>query len=201
MTEEKESEARIFEAAQKVFQRSGYSGARMQEIADEAGINKSMLHYYYRSKKKLFQAIFREGIRRFFPKIFEVLNSDLSIKPKITRLVETYYDIFESYPHLPRFIINEMYHHPEEFRKFIKSQGVHIPKKFAKQVNAEISAGNMIPIEVDQLIVNIVSLIVFPVIAKPMEQEVFGMDDEQFQQFIHRRRETLPGFILNALNL
>ncbi|MFW6157387.1 MAG: TetR/AcrR family transcriptional regulator, partial [Balneolaceae bacterium] len=63
MPKDQETEAQIFEAAQKVFQRNGYAGARMQEIADEAGINKSMLHYYYRSKEKLFQAIFREGVR------------------------------------------------------------------------------------------------------------------------------------------
>ena len=79
----------ILKAARKVFTHKGFDGARMQEIADEAGINKALLHYYFRSKDKLFEAIFKEVITTFFPRIISVLTSDLSLFEKITLFTDS----------------------------------------------------------------------------------------------------------------
>ena len=195
----KESEQQIFEAAQRVFQRSGYTGARMQEIADEAGINKSMLHYYYRSKDQLFQKVFQEGVKQFFPVIFKVLNSDMGFVPKIEALVDTYYTMFKQKPHLPSFIIHEMNQHPARFKEFIQSLSVQIPERFIKQIRSEMEAGSMRQMDVRDFLINIIGMCVFPLIARPMIEVVFDMNEDHYQRFLERRKKELPRFILNAI--
>lgn len=200
MTEERQTEEQILDAATQVFYQQGFAGARMQKIADEAGINKSMLHYYFRSKDKLFKKVFQESVRQFFPVIFKVLNSDLGLVPKVEKLVETYYEIFKDNPHLPSFIIHEMNQHPDRFKEFMDTVGVEeTPVKFAKQIQAEIKAGQMKRINPEEFIINTIGLCVFPVIARPMVETVFKMDDDQFLKFLERRKKELPKFILNAV--
>jgi AcrR family transcriptional regulator len=199
MGNEQKTEEQILEAAKVVFQERGFAGARMQEIADQADINKSMLHYYFRSKDKLFQKVFQESLLQFFPKILKVLSGDLALVPKIQKLVETYYDMFQQHPHLPSFIIHEMNQHPRRFKEFINDVGVEIPAKFVKQIQAEIESGQMRTIEPQEFIINTIGLCVFPVIARPMIEIVFQMDEEKYQQFLENRKKELPKFILNAV--
>lgn len=197
--DELQTRDQILEAAKKVFQQEGFSGARMQEIADEAGINKSMLHYYFRSKDKLFQKVFQEGVQQLFPEIFKVLNSDLALVPKIEKLVEVYYEVFEKHPHLPSFVIHEMNQHRARFKEFMQSIGPEIPEKFVRQIEAEIKAGTMQRIDPREFLINTIGLCVFPVIARPMVEIVFEMNDEQYRRFLEKRKKELPKFILNAV--
>jgi AcrR family transcriptional regulator len=114
MTEdEKDTEQRIFEAACRVFQRKGYFGTRMQEIADEANINKSMLHYYYRSKDQLFQKVYRQQMGRILPVMFELWNADLPLDEKVEKIVDNFYSFLGTNPRMPHFFIHEMNENPE----------------------------------------------------------------------------------------
>src|SRR5215204_3681785 len=85
-----DTEAKILEAARAVFIRRGTAGARMQEIAEEAGVNQALLHYYFRSKERLSEAVFRDTAGRMFPVLIQTLGSDASIEEKIERIVEAY---------------------------------------------------------------------------------------------------------------
>jgi len=200
MSEELQTKEQILEAAKMIFQERGFAGARMQEIADEAGINKSMLHYYFRSKDKLFQKVFQDSIRQFFPEILKVLNADLAFNSKIERLVETYYEMFKKHPHLPRFVIHEMNQHPDRFKEFVNNMSFEIPELFVKQIRAEMEAGTMRKIDPREFIINTIGLCVFPLIARPMIETVFEMNDDQYQHFLEQRKKELPKFILNAVN-
>lgn len=199
MTQSKETEEQIFEAARRVFQQKGYSGARMQNIADEAGINKSMLHYYYRSKDKLFQAVFQEAVKGFIPVIFEILNADLALVPKVEKLIDAYHGIFKENPHLPRFVLHEMNQHPERFKKFMESQGVEVPRVFIRQIEEEIKSGTMRPVKPQEFIINIIALCIFPYIGRRMIEVIFRMQDETFEVFIEQRKKGLSKFIFNAV--
>ena len=97
------TEGRILTAAQKVFLKKGMAGARMQDIADEAGINKAMLHYYFRSKEKLFEKIFAELSHHFFPKLVMIFESDESVFTKIEMVVAEYIDQMEANALSPHF--------------------------------------------------------------------------------------------------
>jgi AcrR family transcriptional regulator len=195
-----ETEEQIFEAASRVFQQKGYAGARMQEIADEAEINKSMLHYYFRSKDKLFQKVYQREMSRFFPVIFKVLGAEAPFDEKIEQLIKTYYSFLVDNPKIAQFIIYEMNQNPDRFRKFIKEKDIHPPKAFKEQIKKEVRAGRMDKVEPRQLLVSIVGIILFPFIAQTMVESLFEFDEQDFGTFLKERKAFLTEFILNGIN-
>jgi len=206
-----ETEQRILEAARTVFVRSGTSGARMQEIAEEAGVNQALLHYYFRSKEGLSQAVFRDAAGKMFPAILRTLGSDLSVDEKIDALVETYLDNVSRTPYLPGYILSELHYHPERITQVLGNitgtpEGGHIPEtvrplfdKLDRQLAEEARAGRMRKINSQQFVVNLLSLCVFPFAARPMLRAVLGLDDDAFARFIKERRKELPQYIRNAM--
>jgi len=114
MTEiQKDTEERILESAEDVFTNKGLSGARMQEIADKAKINKSLLHYYYRSKEKLFRAVFKKAFVKLAPKSILILTSDIPLFEKIEKFSSAYIDIIIKNPSIPLFVLRELNRNPE----------------------------------------------------------------------------------------
>jgi len=199
MPDTQDTEKQILEAARLEFRENGYDGARMQAIADRAGINKSMLHYYYRSKDKLFQKVFQEAVRDFFPILFEVLDSDMGLVPKVEKLIETYHEIFRQNPSLPQFVLHEMNQHPQRFKSFMENEGIELPRTFVRQIEEEIRAETMRPVNPQEFIINTIALCVFPYIARNMIEVLFGMDEQTFEQFIARRKRGLSTYIFNAV--
>src|SRR6476646_4078897 len=113
------TEEKILEAARKVFIRKGMTGARMQDIADRAGINKAMLHYYFRNKEKLFETIFTESFDHFFPRLAVIIESDTTIFSKIEMICVEYINQMQKMPYLPIFILHEVNRQPDAFLKRI----------------------------------------------------------------------------------
>lgn len=199
MTIEKETEEKIFNAAQTVFQRKGFDGARMQEIADEADINKSMLHYYYRSKEKLFRKVFQAGAAAIFPVIMKILGSEISLRQKVEEIVEFYYSTFRSNPFLPAFVVHEMNRNPKEFTEFIMSLNIQIPEKFGEQIRMEVKAGRMMFVEPQHFFLNVVSLCMMPMIARQMVQAIFRLDDEHYWDFLEVRKTMITKIIFSGI--
>jgi len=192
-------EERILEAARKVFLKKGMAGARMQDIADEAGINKAMLHYYFRSKEKLFEKIFSELSQYFFPKLVKIFESDESLFRKIERFVDEYIDQMSRTPYLPIFVLNEVNRQPEPFiRKMIGNRRPPV-KKFFDSVEKEIKKGIIKPVSPAQLLLNIISLCVFPFAARPMFQIMANVDKVTFDALLQQRKRELPKFIIDGI--
>ncbi len=103
-TKDTSTESGILNAAKRIFQQKGMDGARMQEIADEAGINKALLHYYYRSKQLLFEAVFKSAFLLLAPQLNKVLNDDSSLFDKIKNFTNNYISFVIKHPYLPNFI-------------------------------------------------------------------------------------------------
>jgi AcrR family transcriptional regulator len=202
-----DTEQRILEAARTVFVRRGTAGARMQEIAHEAGVNQALLHYYFRSKDRLAEAVFRQVAGRILPSVFEILGSDVSIEEKVERMVHLYIDSFARTPFLPGYILSELHHHPERATQlFAAAAGVEparfatpILRKLGSQIDARVGEGTMRPIAPEQFAVNLISLCIFPFAARPLLHVVFGLDEGAFTRFIEQRKRELPAFFLNAL--
>jgi AcrR family transcriptional regulator len=209
MAKDTDTEKRILHAARTVFIRHGTSGARMQEIAEEAGVNQALLHYYFRSKERLSEAVFSEAATRMFPMVIQILGSDEPIEKKVEGIVATYIDNMSRSPFLPGYLISELHHHPERIHQLIKGvAGVELStalkpvlEKLDKQIAAEVRAGRMRRISAQQFMANLISLSVFPFAARPMLCAAFGFDDDGFSKFIATRRKELPQFIMSALTL
>lgn len=202
-----DTEARILDAAHAVFMRTGTHGARMQEIAREAGVNHALLHYYFRSKERLAEAVFRRAATQLFPPVLEALASDATIEEKVARVVATEIDVLSRAPLLPGYILAEINHHPERAGQLIGSltglqtQGI-APRLFGtlgKQIEERVRAGTMRPITPDQFLINLVSLCIFPFAARPMLTAVLGVDEAAFARMMKRRRTELVAFFLAGL--
>jgi AcrR family transcriptional regulator len=202
-----DTEQRILDAAHTVFMRTGTAGARMQEIAREAGVNSALLHYYFRSKDRLSQAVFHRAAAQLFPAVVGVMASDRPLADKVTAIVEIELDRLSRTPYLPAYIISELAHHPERITQFISAMtgaqpgalGRKLLRVVGGQIEEEVRAGRMRPIAPEQFVVNLLSLCIFPFAARPMMAALMGLDDKAFARFIRARRETLPAFFLNAL--
>ncbi len=194
------TEDKIINAAKKVFMQHGMAGARMQSIADEAGINKALLHYYFRSKEKLFSIVFQKAIKESIPQIVKVFNTDAHLFDKIRQFVCEYLDFIAKNPYLPMFIMHELASRPEHLKKLLNS--VKVDRDFIfKDIQKEIDKGIIMPIEPTHLMVNIISLCVFPVVAKPMISEIFISDEQPdaYDQFLEERKTLVADFVINSI--
>jgi AcrR family transcriptional regulator len=194
------TQEKILDAAKEIFIKKGMYGARMQEIADRAGINKALLHYYFRSKNKLFDAIFEEAFQDFLPKAFAVLEGDKPLEDKIRAFVANYIDILSRNPFLPIFIINEVNQNPDRLGRIVNMMSV-IRSTIADQVQEKVAAGEYRQIEPVQLFSSIVSLTIFPFLAKPIIFGAFDYSEQQFQQFLNERKTLVPDIIINYLKI
>jgi AcrR family transcriptional regulator len=194
-----DTEHRILNAAHRVFLRRGTHGARMQEVADEAGVNKALLHYYFRSKDRLAEAVFERAVGDFFPRLMGLIGSDLPIEEKVEAIVHEETDFLAERPYLPGYIISELTFDPERIRKTVSSRGTVPVARLQAQLDQRIAAGELRPIRAEQFIVNLVSLIVFPFAARPLIEALLGLGGDRFAEFRGERRATLAAFFLNAL--
>ncbi len=194
-----DTESKIFEAAQAEFLSGGYRGARMQRIADRAGINKSMLHYYYRSKEKLFRAVFRASAERVLERIPELWGGEMSVLERIEHFVSGYLDILTANPHLPGFIVFEMYSNPDDLPELFAHQLGKPYKQIRSEIETAVERGEIRPIVPEQLLANVISLCVFPFVARPMLEKVTGMSGEAFDRFLSDRKSQVIAFVHHAL--
>ena len=189
----------ILNAAKKVFQLKGMDGARMQEIADEAGINKALLHYYFRSKQQLFEAVFISSFSLLAPQLNIILNDDSSVESKIKKFISNYISFISKHPYLPNFLIQEINRNPE-FVLHIKNKP-QFPslEKFKAQVEQEVTNGTIKPIKAEQLFINIISLSIFPFIGKPLLKLFLNTSEEHFNTLMEQRKTDVSNFIINSI--
>lgn len=202
MTEEhNKTESLILEAAKKVFIRKGYDGSRMQEIADEAGINKALLHYYFRNKDNLFDAIFLRAFSDFIPNIGITIMSFKPIKEKLKIIIGSYIDMLQSNPFLPHFILQEINRNPKRIVDIMHGKGLN-PDIMRDMLQNEIARETGHPIKIEHLMINIVSLCIFPFAGKPIIMGfVFNNDEEKFQNFINERKQVIYEIIVKSLEI
>lgn len=193
------TEQKILDAAHDVFVRKGMDGSRMQEIANEAGINKALLHYYFRTKEKLFEAIFRQVFKQVFPEIKEFIFSEVPIELKIGGFIEKYMDLLLKNPYLPMFILKEINRDPEFLASVIKSQGVN-PSEVFLMFEKEMEKGTLRRMNPKDLLINILALSIFPVAGRPlMTVMFFDNDADAYKKFLFERKTTVKEFILNSI--
>lgn len=200
MTENDQStEQLILRAAKKVFLKKGMDGARMQEIADEAGINKSLLHYYFRTKEKLFEAVLQTSLKTFVPRVGEIFLSELTFEKKIESFIEAYIDLLINNPHIPGFVLHELHRAPENPLKFIRQSGIQ-PEILVQFISSEFKKAGYGLLEPKHFFINLMALCIFPFIAKPILNDFFfENDEEKYHAFIIERKKTITHFVMNSL--
>jgi len=199
----KDTQTRILDAADKVFVRRGTDGARMQEIADEAGVNKALLHYYFRTKEQLAHAVFLRIASSFLPRLIALMGSATPLDAKIDAVVDAYLTRFTRHPYLPGYIVSEASHHPDrvlaahsdEGRKALRT----LVGRLQKEIDREVEAGHMAPMTVEQFLITLVGSCFMPFAVRPLVVALYAPGPRGFERFIARRRKELPAFLKRAL--
>ena len=195
-TKDISTEERIKAAARKVFHQKGFAGTRTRDIAEEAGINHAMLNYYFRSKEKLFGIVMMETMAQFFKGVNLMLNDEnTSLEEKIDLIVSNYVDLLLKEPELPTFILNEVRPNPQAFveQNPIKEALTHsvLTRQYAEAVaRGEITEPNLI-----QAILNVIGLVIFPFIAKPILTSIINIPEEQYKALMLQRKTLIPQWI------
>lgn len=195
------TEENIIAAAEVEFIEKGKAGARMQHIADKAGINKSLLHYYYRSKDKLFEIVFITAFKYMIPKISNILNGDYSLEEKIKKFTYEYITFVGKRPNIPVFIMHELSYGGQRLRTLIDTFNIDF-SALESQLKDEIEKGNIRPIKVEELVINTISLCIFPIVAKPIITSlIFAGNDEEYKNMLEVRRTHVSEFIINSIKI
>ncbi|EPD99694.1 TetR/AcrR family transcriptional regulator [Capnocytophaga sp. oral taxon 336] len=195
-TKDISTEERIKAAARKVFHQKGFAGTRTRDIAEEAGINHAMLNYYFRSKEKLFEMVMMETMAQFFKGVNLMLNDEsTSLDEKIDLIVSNYVDLLLKEPELPTFILNEVRPNPQAFveQNPIKEALTHsvLTRQYAEAVaRGEITEPNLM-----QAILNVIGLVIFPFIAKPILTSIINIPEEQYKVLMLQRKTLIPQWI------
>lgn len=199
--EEQNTEQKILNAANEVFQEKGLYGARMQEIADRAGINKALLHYYYRSKEKLFETVFRAAVSLMVPKVRHIIESDEHLFDKIRRFTDEYITFLSAHAFLPAFVINELNKNPKLIQDVFMKEMSPSFAKLKSDVQKLIDNGEIKPVEVEQVLVNMISMSLFPIVAKPLLKTMFQKSETEYQQFLNERKKLVADMIIESIQV
>ena len=193
----KDAEKDILEAAKKIFIEKGYTGARMQAIADEANINKAMLHYYFRSKEALFDRILESTVELMSQNLIPALSGEGTVIEKVRRLVNGYVDVITQNPYIPMFILNELAQNQVNFQQRLKEnmQRKNVFVNFMMQVQKEQKEGLLQPIPPHHFILSVMSLIIFPFLAKPVFTDMLEIPESKYMQMMQERKEIVMEII------
>lgn len=178
------TEQKIKDVARKVFMSKGYAATRTRDIAKEAGVNISLLNYYFRSKRNLFDMVMTEELQRFFSIISSIMFEEkTTLKEKLEQLVDRYIDLLNANPDLPLFMINEIRHEPEKLYKLSKARDIFGNSPFIKHLkqNTELDPA--------QFVLSILGMIIFPYISFPIMNPLFTEVD--FDKVMNERKQLI----------
>jgi len=201
MVKEQNTEGRIVDAAKKVFIAKGMDGARMQEIANEAGINKALLHYYFRTKNKLFEKVFSIVFGDVLHVIEQAVTNETEFEQFLENFIRQYIKLLKNKPFIPQFVIHELNRKPERIVAQIQSKNV-IKEKMFRIIERAVEKKEIRPIQPVHLVTNILALCIFPFVAKPMIKGLALDDDEKkYKNYINERPDEVVAFVKHAVLL
>jgi len=196
---ESNTEELIFASAIKIFHSKGLAGARMQEIADEAGINKAMLHYYFRSKQLLFEAVFKKAFMQLAPQIHQVLNSEDSLFEKIENFADKYISFVMENRFLPTFIIQELNNNPDFANQFFSQAEFPKPTRFLIQIEEGIQNGTIRQVNTKQVLIDMFSLSIFPFVGAPLLKKITNLNESAYNNLLIERKKHIASMLINSI--
>ena len=175
----------------------------MQDIANEAGINKALLHYYFRNKETLFGMILTEAMGGLLPKVNEIFDHDDPLADKIRAFVRTYIGMVTENPYLPLFVLHALHSGEEEgiVARFREIAGQMPFVRFREAIIQAMERGEIRRVDPRELIMNILSLCLFPFVARPAFEMITRLEPRAYDDMLAQRAVTVADFVLAAISL
>ncbi|MEG0518134.1 MAG: TetR/AcrR family transcriptional regulator [Bacteroidales bacterium] len=197
------TEAQILQVAERLFMERGYALTSTVDIAKEVGCNQALVHYYYRSKEKLFQKVFDEKSKLFIQALLSPAPEGLTLEEILRQRIELHFNIIQQSPNLPFLVVNELLTNPNRIN-ILKQNLYRISVDAFGALQAildkEYAAGKIRKVDARQLIINVVSLNVFTFLSLPIASEIFNLHNNQTQQtYLKERKEEIIKTILNGI--
>ena len=193
-------EEKIIEVAKALFIEKGYAETSMSEIAAKAGINRPGLHYYFRTKDKMFEAVFGDILLSIVPKIFDIISQkDMNIERRIEEMIDTYYALFIDNPKLPMFMMREINRDANLLIKTATQLNIH--EKFRHSLDSieqEMKEGKLMQVPIRFMFYNISSLLTIPFLTQDLTYSILLEEGETFEDML---KEWKPYIIKQLLNL
>jgi len=187
------AEEKIKEAARTVFHKKGYAATRTRDIAEEAGINLALLNYYYRSKEKLFEIIMAETLSGFLQSMVVVLNDEkTTLEKKVQEIASRYIDQIMEEPEIPTFILTEIRNNPHALLKRMPVEQIVTNSFFFKQHQKSVQDGKITEPNPLHFLMNLIGLIIFPFVAKPLLMGARNLDISNFNRLMQERKKLIP---------
>jgi len=202
MSDNQNMEEAILQAATRLFLEKGFKATSTTEIAKQAGCNQALVHYYYRTKDRLFEAIFQKKLKFFVGALLEIENEDVPYQEKLSRKIESHFEAIKTDPKLPLFFFSELSSNPKRIEAIKVAIG-DLPDMALKQMDVElqveIKKGTVRPMAVRDLLMTIVSLNLMVFIGEPMFKIMTKQNDEEYGRFLEHRKKENVRIILNSL--
>ncbi len=195
------TEEKIKEAARRVFTTKGYAATRTRDIAEESGYNLALINYYFRSKEKLFDIIMLEHLQLFIHSIKDIVdNQSTSLQEKIEILIGHYIDMLIKNPEIPLFVLNELNANPAKLIEKlgfnqIENDNVYLVKQWKELAGAK----KTLTINPMHIVMNVLSMTIFPFVASPLLRDRAGISQEEFNKLMEERKKLIPKWILGII--
>lgn len=193
------TEEKIKDAAKKIFLEKGFGSTTTRDIAECADTNIALVNYYFRSKERLFQEIFRESFAETFMPVARILNDDLPLEAKIYKFVDHMTELLKRDPLLPMFVLSEMRGENSKMCETIAELHAEEKNRFQLQLEEEAAKGNIRKTDFAQVEVSLMSMVIFPFVSMNMLKMKKGMSTEEFYRFMDDRKKAIPEMILTYL--
>lgn len=186
------TEQLIKDTAKKIFFAEGRFNATTQEIADAAGVNRTLINYYFRSRDNLFDIVLEDAHQQEHNRMESIVFSDLSFREKIEQHLDLFLKQSKEYPYLEIYMVTQM--NQGSCHKDMETMN-RMLDKFYLEVAIEMEKGNIHKMRPEQFVLNFVSLMSFPVSMRPLLQETMGFSQEDYDTLLEERKQI----ILNIL--
>jgi AcrR family transcriptional regulator len=186
-----QTEKLIKETAKKLFFQKGFLDATTQEIADDAGVNRALIHYYFRSREQMLDMLLEETILEKKERVTRILSSALPFRQKIASYINAVVDHGLEYPHLENFIVSETARHPDKVKNLCTRYPTKSTDLIREQLAQEIRKKRLAPISPEHFMVNLVALCNYPLLAKSILKTVHGMTDTGYKKFLTERKKII----------
>jgi TetR/AcrR family transcriptional regulator len=197
---DQETRDRILDAAHVVFTRRGTAGSRTQEIADEAGVNKALVHYYFGTKAALADAVFERALATLTPLIWGILGDPArTLDQKIPAIVEAQIDFHATRPYFAGYLVSELHAEPDRIVRLVAKRGPIPLDVLKKQLREASRAGRIRAMGAEQFVATMMGLLIFPFATRAALCQLLQMDEKGWQAFVEERRRQLPGFVMAGL--
>lgn len=189
--ESAQTELLIKETAKNLFFKKGLLGATTQEIADEAGVNRALIHYYFRCREQLMETVLDDALSETRQKVHSIFESDEPFKQKIGKYLDVLIDRDLEYPYIQNFIITEITRNPERMKELSSRKKNYIQKVMIPELKREMEAGRVPAMNPEHFVVNLMSMCSYPLIAKPVIQNMFSFDAKEYKAFLKERKKVI----------